>query len=219
MRRSNTSLCAASFQAEENQGSISLRKRVAGLPMSCCAVSRCAGAEAVEIWFGAISSGTRLPDHAKRSMVNVSTRFRQPPVLRSAICADASKAQSNIAAISAPHRRAGRSTVWVLIRQLRAIPHGGSVEPRSHSTCGSISQALPNARVNSLGAPPPIRDSQLKKMCAHLHLRSGHFATVVAFSLFQTSMELAQALLQASIGQQGLDNGSKLGWTAAPNCN
>jgi hypothetical protein len=48
---------------------------------------------------------------------------------------------------------------------------------------------------------------------------SGRFATAVAFSLFETLLELAQALLQASICQQDLDNGSNLGWTAAPDCN
>jgi hypothetical protein len=49
--------------------------------------------------------------------------------------------------------------------------------------------------------------------------RSGHFATAVAFSLFETLLELAQALLQASIGKQDLDNGSKFWWPVAPDCN
>ncbi|HEX3497301.1 MAG TPA: hypothetical protein VHT02_09070, partial [Methylocella sp.] len=49
--------------------------------------------------------------------------------------------------------------------------------------------------------------------------RSGHFATAVAFSLFETLAHLAQALLQASTGQQDRDNVTKLAWTAAPNCN
>jgi hypothetical protein len=49
--------------------------------------------------------------------------------------------------------------------------------------------------------------------------QSSHFATAVAFSLFETLAHLAQALLQASIGQHDLDNVSKLAWMAAPNCN
>jgi hypothetical protein len=49
--------------------------------------------------------------------------------------------------------------------------------------------------------------------------RSGHFATAVAFSPFETLADLAQASLQAFIGQQDLDNVTKLAWTAARDCN
>ena len=76
-----------------------------------------------------------------------------------------------------------------------------------------------HARMESFAAPPVRKTVRLFMNCLGAQDRSGHFATAVAFSLFETLLELAQALLQASIGQQDLDNGSKLAWTATADCN
>jgi hypothetical protein len=70
---------------------------------------------------------------------------------------------------------------------------------------------------------PIIGDPPAKKKCAPIYElpnkstgRSGHFATAIAFSLLEGLLALVHALLQASIGQQDLDNRSKLAWATAP---
>jgi hypothetical protein len=89
--------------------------------------------------------------------------------------------------------------------------------PRSHDpTCGRHQSP---ARVESFAIP------HIKKMCfidEQLNRDKGSewpFCNSGVFSLFETLAHLAQALLQASTGQQDRDNVTKLAWTAAPNCN
>src|ERR1700737_1467205 len=89
------------------------QQRTAVVRVTQGAVAICVGID-----FGAVSSVTRLPDHAARSIVlsgGLSLRLPQPSPLRIVIWPEASKAQNNMAAVSAEG-----STVWVLIRRLNS---------------------------------------------------------------------------------------------------
>jgi hypothetical protein len=68
-----------------------------------CLVAPFEGAVAgtVGFCFGAISSGTKFPDHAA-SIDLIKRPFGEPSILRMVICPDAGKTQNYIAAVSVP---------------------------------------------------------------------------------------------------------------------
>ena len=231
----------------------------------------------VGICFGAISSGTRLPDHDL--IKGLSARFA---IRRSCGWLSAptpAQPRTTSRRFPPPLTSSGGSTVWVLMRRLNSwrnpswrvcrttIAFDARIDfhwpcekrvslgaptatpalrqflniavrrpaPIIQAAASGLSRAalrgiqrLAITRARRLflyphrmfrGSPPSRKNVRLFMNCLGAQDRSGHFATAVAFSLFETLLELAQALLQASIGQQDLDNGSKLAWTATADCN
>jgi hypothetical protein len=171
MRRSNTSLCAAFFQAEEARGASRFEF---GWPACQCLALLFEGAVAN---VGGLIWCDLQRDEVTRScggLRGLSARFLHASISISR---------------SAP----------LAIKRARRLSH---------------------ARMESFATPHGKKTVRLfMNDLIGLQDRSVHFATAVAFSLFETLLELAQALLQASMGQQDLDNWSKLEWTVAPDCN
>ena len=127
---------------------------------------------------------------------------------------------------------------WRDLQRDEVTPSCGEVNDLIKGPLGEVSQAIDLADGFFALTPAKPRTTPRRFSCPfdaltgpHGHVKknvrlyilrpdqSGHFATAVAFSLFETVLELAQALLQASMGQQDLDNGSKLAWMVAPDCN
>src|ERR1700730_17562071 len=85
---------------------------------------------------------TRSCGEVNELIKGLSAKFRHPSISRMVICPDASTAQNYIAAVSAPFDELGRQHGLGLDPPLELLVQSvmaGSVEPRSHSTCGSIS--------------------------------------------------------------------------------
>jgi hypothetical protein len=230
----------------------------------------------VGICFGAISSGTRLPDHDL--IKGLSARFAIRRSYGWLSAPTPAQPRTTSRRFPPPLTSSGGSTVWVLMRRLNSwrnpswrvcrttIAFDARIDfhwhcgkrvslgaptatpalrqflniavrrpaPIIQAAASGLSRAAPRGiqrlaitrapsflipAQNVSRLPPSRKNVRLFMNCLGAQDRSGHFATAVAFSLFETLLELAQALLQASIGQQDLDNGSKLAWTATADCN
>ena len=209
MRRSNTSLCAASFQAEENRGehlNLNSGDRPANVLHRLKALSR----TWLEFVWAIFSS---------RSRGEVRSAFRRGFASRRSrggvICPDASKAQNSIAAVSAPFdaleaARSGAPPLELLVQSLlvNLSNHDRMRRPPRRHCAGHLYIAVrptPIIHAAASGISPSrirrarsiqrlaIQRARRLFSCSHGIIdRSGHFATAVVFPLGETLLKLAK---------------------------